>query len=262
MTDTSGKRAIIVGASSGIGRSLAKKLSAEGYHVGLAARRLEMLEELRDELSNPCYVRQLDVRQQASIQPALEELIADLGGLDAIYINAGVSVRSTRLELSDEMTLLETNVIGAVVAANVAAHYFLKQRYGQLIGISSVAGMRGSGRSPGYTASKAYLQNYFEGLRQRLSPFNIQVTDIRPGYVDTPMITGRDDTFWMSSPEKAANQIVEAVNKKKNYAYITKRWVIIAWIMKFLPCWLYDWAFQRVYGKLLRDEATSSIRSS
>jgi short-subunit dehydrogenase len=114
--------------------------------------------------------------------------------------------------------------------------YFKEQGYGHLVNISSVAGIRGNGIAPSYNATKAYQINYLEGLRLNAykSKKNIYVTDVRPGFVDTAMAKG-DGLFWVALVEKAAQQILDAIKRKKNIVYITKRWRLIGYILKLLP---------------------------
>jgi short-subunit dehydrogenase len=117
---------------------------------------------------------------------------------------------------------------------------FLAQGYGHLAGISSIAALRGSWEAPAYNASKAFASNYLEGMHAKAvkSGKPIYVTDIQPGFVDTAMAQG-EGLFWIASPQKAANQILEAIRKRKRHAYITRRWRLIGWILKLLPDFIY-----------------------
>jgi short-subunit dehydrogenase len=119
-------------------------------------------------------------------------------------------------------------------------HLFFKQGYGHLVGISSIAALRGSRYVPTYPASKAYLSTYLEGLRHKVKyeKLRITITDIKPGFVDTAMAQG-DYVFWRAPVAKAAEQIYQAIVKKKKTAYITKRWRLIGWVQKYLPDFLY-----------------------
>lgn len=124
--------------------------------------------------------------------------------------------------------------------ANVAFKYFTKQGFGHIVGLSSLAAIRGASGSPAYNASKAYISNYLQGLRQKASQegLKILITDIKPGFVDTPMAQGRS-LFWVAPVPKAAMQIYNVIAAKKTHAYITKRWRIIAWLLKIIPDWVY-----------------------
>ncbi|MBN2097689.1 MAG: SDR family NAD(P)-dependent oxidoreductase [Candidatus Omnitrophica bacterium] len=239
MAKNSSKKAIVVGASSGIGRALAQVLAQNGYAVGLAARRFELLRQLQNELSSPTYAQRIDISQPDEAMVLLGELISKMGGMDLIVINSGINTRNFTLDWPGEIDTIKVNVSGFVAMANVALKHFLKQNSGHLVGVSSIAGLRGSAHCPSYNASKAFVSNYLEGLRHRLRKHNIYVTDIRPGLVDTAMIKDNKLRFWVSRPEGAAEQIFQAIKKKKKLAYITRRWHFIAWLLKLLPDWIY-----------------------
>ena len=132
-------------------------------------------------------------------------------------------------------------MIGYAAMANIAFKYFWSQGKGHLVGISSIAAIRGSAEAPAYSASKAFVSNYMEGLRKKAYKLclPITVTDIQPGFVNTAMAQG-EGLFWVASPEEAAQQIYEAIKYKKNHSYITKRWRIIAYVLKIIPDWMFN----------------------
>jgi short-subunit dehydrogenase len=231
--------AIVVGATSGIGRALAIELTKEGYTVGATGRRTERLDELKEECPARIYTRFMDVRDTQEAPIALQQLIDKMGGADLIVINSGVLFRDAGWEGIKAM--IDTNVTGFVAIAEVALEYFLGRRSGHLVGISSIAGIRGAKGSPVYNASKGFEITYMEGLRHRIAKTKLPVTitDIRPGFVDTKMIEDRGGLFWVTSPEKAAGQIIDAIKKKKKRTYITKRWRAIAWLANTVPDWIY-----------------------
>ena len=239
------KKAIIIGSSSGIGRALAKKLSAEGYLVALTGRSLEKLQELQKELPGESFVRQIDVRNPREAIHSLRNMIMALGGLDLMIINAGVLFQNEQLRWDLEEQMIHVNALGFAAMANVAADYFLQKDAGCIVGISSVASHRGSGRSPAYNASKAFVSNYMEGLRQKFSKTTIQVLDIRPGFVDTEMIRGRKGLFGVISPEQAADDIFKAIREGKKIAYVPSWWGIVVWFLKRLPESVYHWGYHR-----------------
>lgn len=234
------KRAIIVGASSGIGWELAFILAQNGYLLGLAGRRRHLLEELQNRLPGPAYSKQMDVADQPTAMKGLEELIDKLGGLDLIVISAGIGFINPDLTWAEEKETIEVNVAGFAAVANVAFRYFVRVGRGHLVGISSIAAHRGSREAPAYNASKAFMANYLEGLRNRAikAGLPIVVTDIQPGFVDTAMAKG-EGLFWVAPPRKAAQQIYSAIQRKAFHAYITRRWRLIAWVLKVLPDALY-----------------------
>lgn len=233
------KRAIIVGASSGIGKALAKVMVQHGFEVGITGRRSEKLENLQQQFPDNIHRMTSDATQQEALQH-LEELVEKLGGLDLFIISAGVGYLNKNLNLRLEEKTNQLNVIAFTKLTHWAMHYFQKQGKGHLVNISSVAMHRGGRSAPAYSASKAYQSNYFEGLQQKTHNENrsIVVTDIRPGFVKTAMAKG-DGRFWEASKEKAAQQIFTAIQKKRSLAYVTKRWVLIGWLLTHLPRWIH-----------------------
>jgi short-subunit dehydrogenase len=236
------KRAIVIGASSGIGRALALRLAREGYVVGLTARRLPLLLELQAEIgsrgpgSAGCPVRQMDVSDTARAMVLLEELIEELGGVDLIVVNAGTGHINPDLAWEPERETLGVNVLGFAAMANVAYRHFVRRGTGHLVGISSIAALRGSGVAPAYNASKAFVSTYLDGLRHKLARLRLPVaiTDIQPGFVRTAMAQG-PHVFWAASPEKAAEQIWQAIRLRRMRATITRRWRLVAWMMRIVP---------------------------
>jgi short-subunit dehydrogenase len=237
------KKAIIIGASSGMGRELAKVLVRHDYIVGVTGRRTNLLEELQAELQNKCHIRTMDIADTANAIDILNGLIAEMGGIDLVIISAGTGHSLPDLQWPNEKDTIDTNVLGFTAIATTAFNYFVKQGHGHLVGISSVAAIRGSRYAPTYNASKAFVCNYLEGLRHvaMKTKLPIYVTDIQPGFVDTRMAQG-DKIFWRASTEKAARQIYRAIERKKPHAYVTRRWRLVAWVLKIMPNWLYKWA--------------------
>ncbi len=239
------RKAVVIGASSGIGKALAKVLARNGYEVGLVSRRVELLCELQKEIPSRTFIKQIDVSKPELAMVLLRELINEMGGMDMIVLNSGVNTRNSELEWEKEIELINVNISGFVAGACVAVKHFGAQGSGHIVGISSIAALRGSGTCSSYNASKAFVCNYLEGLRHRLRRNNIYVTDIRPGLVDTAMVRGQAGQFWVASPERAAEQIFQVIKKKGKIAYITRRWRIIAWIMRLLPDWLYALRYKK-----------------
>jgi len=235
------KKAIIIGASSGIGKELAKVLSQNGYAVGLTGRRIELLNSLKNELPTQSFVKAMDVSQTDKAIQQLTELIGEMNGVELIVIGAGVGFINTELEWEKEKATIETNVAGFAAMANVAVQHFLEQRVGHLVGISSIAALRGSGGAPAYNASKAFVSNYLEGLQQKFINLKlpIVVTDVKPGFVDTAMAQG-EGLFWVAPPEKAARQIYKTIKARRNHAYVTKRWRLIGLLLKLMPNYIYN----------------------
>lgn len=233
-------KAIIVGASSGIGKELAYILSKEGFEVGLLARRTHLLESIKSDLKNPAYTSFIDVSKPDDAQLQFEKLVEEMGGVDLVILNSGVGHLNPELFWEKEKETVDVNVLGFTALAGAAFKHFAKEGQGHLVGISSIAAIKGNPIAPAYNASKAYMSNYLEGLRIKAhqEKRNITITDIQPGFVDTDMAKG-DGKFWVAPPRKAADQIFAAIKKQKDHAYVTRRWRFIAWMLKTVPDQLY-----------------------
>jgi short-subunit dehydrogenase len=235
------KNAIIIGATSGIGKGLAKLLVANNYKVGITGRRTELLEKLKSENPNSYFIKTFDITDTKITVEKLEELTDDVGSLDLLIISSGTGDLNESLDFEIENRTIDTNVIGFTCVSNWAFNYFEKQKFGHLVAITSVGGLRGSRQAPSYNATKAYQINYLEALRQKATKLRmpIFVTDIRPGFVDTAMAKG-EGQFWVSTINKATRQIYNAIKRKKKIVYVTKRWRLIAAIVKRIPRQIYD----------------------
>jgi len=234
-------KAIIIGATSGIGKGLAEKLADNNFNVGITGRRTELLNELKLQKPNSFVDSSFDITDTKNIVKKLDKLVVELGGLDLLIISSGTGDLNEKLDFEIEKRTVETNVIGFTCVANWAFNYFESQKSGHLVAISSVGGLRGNRQAPAYNATKAYQINYLEGLRQKATKlkYPIFVTDIRPGFIDTAMAKG-EGQFWVATVEKATRQIFDAIKNKKKIAYITKRWRIIGSILKRIPRQIYD----------------------
>jgi len=234
------RAAIVIGASSGIGRALARVLAEHGYRVGLAARRTDLLAELAGQLPTPSFVKAIDIAKADEAMRRLRELIDEMADVELFVLNAGIGFVNPQLDWDRERDTIDVNVSGFTAMANVAVEYLQKRGSGQIVGVSSIAALRGNRAAPAYNASKAFISNYLEALRNRFRKLNlpIVVTDVQPGFVDTAMAKG-EGVFWAAAPEKAARQIFTAIAKRKEHAYVTKRWRLIAWVLKAVPNWLY-----------------------
>ena len=235
-------KAIVIGAASGIGRELTKILAREGYEVGLADLKKESLFALQSEIPAKSYIRQIDVSSTSEARSEVNSLIHEMGGVDLVILSAGVAYVNPHLEWEKDKQIIDVNVLGFCAMANLFMNYFLEQGRGHLVGISSIAAIRGRGA---YSASKAFISNYLEGLRHKSAREKKQiiVTDIKPGFIDTPLTRrwGKDEKlFWVIPVEKASEMIYKVIQKKKYHAYLSFRWAIIAWIMKCLPRFIYD----------------------
>jgi short-subunit dehydrogenase len=216
------EKAIIIGATSGIGRALAEALDAKGYAVGITGRRVELLDEVLDDLSDPAEAEPVDVTETEEARQHFDALVERLGGVDLVILSAGVGYTDEAESWLHVRQTVET------------------AETGHLVGISSVAAVRENGAAPAYHASKTFVSRYLAGLRHRAAQAGlpIAVTDVRPGFVDTAMAKG-DGLFWVATPERAASQIIRAIKRQRRTAYVTRRWRAVAALLKMLPGWLY-----------------------
>lgn len=229
------KTAIVVGASSGIGRQLSKVLVREGYHVGVAARRLDLLQTLCEELSPKAIPCQLDLAKPDLARPALTGLIQQLKGVDLFVLAAADTRLNPKLRWDRQVQQIDTNVRGFAFAATEATEHFLVQGHGHLVGISSIGGLRGSARSTAYAATKAFVSKYLDGLRYFVEKKGvpIRITEIQPGFVD---VGYSDPKAFMAMPvHKAAELIWRAIRQGKKHTYLGFRGKFTACLVKTLP---------------------------
>lgn len=233
------KKVIIIGASSGIGKELALCYIKAGHRVGITGRRKELLEEIQQQYPQQVCIEVFDVTGNNNIHH-LQNLIQMLDGMDVFVYNSGTADVHKELNEANEMITTKTNVLGFVELTAHAFNFFVNQGHGQIAATSSVAANRGNGWVPSYSASKAYMSNYMEALHIKAGKMkkNISVTDIQPGFVDTPMAKG-DGIFWVATVAKAAGQMFYAIEKRKRKVYVTKRWALFAWLMRQMPYFIY-----------------------
>ncbi len=233
------KNIIIVGASSGLGRQLALLYASAGCRVAIAGRRNNLLQEVRAAFPNQIITACFDATSEDSVWH-LQQLVNQLGVVHLIIYNAGFGAVANALDAEIEKQTVATNVAAFVTAVTFAFNYFNEEGQGQIAVTSSVAAARGNGWAPAYSASKSFMSNYAEGLniKARRLKKNIIITDIKPGFVKTKMAQGHGQ-FWVASVEKAATQIVAAIENKKRVVYITRRWRLVALLLKWIPYFIY-----------------------
>lgn len=234
------RKAIIIGASSGIGKELALVLSSEGYQVGIVARRGHLLEEIVASNREKFIAKECDITVQESAIHCLEELAAELKGIDLLVISAATGELNQTLDQRIELQTTELNVKAFTKVIDWGYNHFKKQNLGHIVAISSMMGLRGSAIAPAYSASKAYQINYLESLRQRaqIEAPQTTITEIRAGSTRTQMMKG-EGHFWINTPQKAAKEILRAIKKKKAVYYVSRRWMIIGFLMKIMPRGIY-----------------------
>jgi short-subunit dehydrogenase len=235
------KKVIIVGASSGIGRALAILYVRAGWTVGVTGRRNELLKSLEFDLkaeNGKVHTECFDVTGDENISH-IRLLIEKMGGLDLLIYNSGYGEVTETMNWETDKRIIETNVTGFTEIVNWAFNYFIDRGAGHIAATSSVGSNRGTAYAPAYSASKAYMSNYMEGLymkayRQKLP---VHITDVQPGFVNTK--EAQNKRFWVIPVEKCARQIFEAIERKQFRAYVSRRWVIIARLIRYMPLSLY-----------------------
>lgn len=234
-------RALVVGASSGIGAALVRELAREGYAVAAVARREAELAALASQCA-PAMVRSyaFDVTDHGATRALFDRAVAELGGLDELYYCAGTMpiLREDEYDLEKDREILEVNCVAASAWFNLAAAHFERRRAGKIIGISSVAADRGRRGNPGYCASKAWMDTFLEGLRNRLARYGVCVLTIKPGYIDTPMLVGRPNMNRSIAPlpvDECARSIRAAVRARAYVRYVPAKWGLVGFVIRSIP---------------------------
>jgi len=237
------KRIVIVGATSGIGRALAIELHKRGYVVGATGRRVERLQELEHQLESRIHTQFMDVVELDDTINQLHQLKKNMGGMDIIVLNAGVSnYQKESVGREADLHVVDVNVRGFANLTSYSFNLFEEQGHGHIVGISSVAGLFGWGLNIPYNASKSFVNTYLQGYRQKAnhSDADISVSTILPGFVESEMTENKKGMFWVQKTDKAATQIADAIERTKNEAYITKRWRFVGWLAKLIPNWVWN----------------------
>lgn len=236
------KKILILGASSGLGQALARTYISRGCTVGLAARRLEPLEALAAEARPGQVVKiaHVDVNVPEAAVESLRQLLAELGPepLDLYLHCAGIGRMSPEISFDAERPTLQTNVVGWTACIDMMYNHLFRQGYGQLAAITSFAANRGLAPAPSYSASKAFQAHYLEALRQHALAFGrseLCVTDLRPGFVSTPLLAHPERLFWVLSTERATIELVRAIDRRKQIATVSLRWRLFAPVLRLAP---------------------------
>jgi NAD(P)-dependent dehydrogenase (short-subunit alcohol dehydrogenase family) len=249
-------RVFITGASSGIGAALAREYAAQGATLGLLARRRDALDQLAASLPNPGRhkVYPVDVTDHAALAAACADFIASAGGADIVIANAGVS-QGTLTEHAEDLAMFET-IFATNVSATVATFApfiaSMKTQGGAptLVGIASVAGIRGLPGAGAYSASKAAVLSYCESLRLEMKPLGIRVVTIAPGYIDTPMTQANPYPMPFLMPAaRFARKAASAIAAGASYQVIPWQMGVVAKLLRALPNGVYDLAFARAPRK-------------
>ena len=234
------KRAIIIGATSGIGQEVAKNLLREGWQIGIAGRRQPALEDFQRIAPEQIKIQSLDVTQ-ADAAEKLNTLIRKLGGMDLFLLSSGIGFQNPELDIDIELNTARTNVEGFTRMVDTAFDYFKQHGGGHLAVISSIAGTKGLGIAPAYSATKRFQNTYIDALEQlsHLQKLNIRFTDIRPGFVATDLLRNGKSPMLMHADE-VARHIVRALKHKKRVAVIDGRYSLLVFFWRMIPRWLWE----------------------
>ncbi len=234
------KRIIIVGATSGMGREVALHYITAGCRVGIAGRRIEALKELQAKAPQSVEIEQLDVTAPDADQ-ALLRLIQKLGGMDLFFLSSGIGSQNLQLQPDIELQTAQTNVVGFTRMVDTAFNYFKRQGGGHLAIISSIAGTKGLGSAPAYSATKRFQNTYIDALAQlsKMENCGIHFTDIRPGFVSTALLKNKSYPMLMR-PEYAAEHIIKALEKQKRVVIIDWKYDILVFFWRLIPRWLWE----------------------
>lgn len=237
-------RAVITGASSGIGEALARHYAAPQNTLGLIARRKDALEALAARLPGQSAVYALDVSDERALARAAEDFVARFGAPDLVVANAGVSAGTHGEAIGDTAKLrrlLEVNVIGLAASLAAFAPAMRAAGRGTLCGVSSVSGFRGLAGAGGYCASKSAANTWLESLRVELRGSGVSVVTVCPGYVDTPMTqVNRYRMPFLLPADEAARRIARAIAGKRRLAVIPWQMALVSYPLRAIPEWLYD----------------------
>jgi NAD(P)-dependent dehydrogenase (short-subunit alcohol dehydrogenase family) len=249
-------RVFITGASSGLGAALAREYAAQGATLGLLARRGDTLAALIATLPNAERHRHyaVDVRDHAAIAAAAQSFLAHAGGVDVVIANAGISV-GTLTEYAEDIPVFAEVIATNVVATAATFAPFIgamraQRTPGRLVGIGSVAGIRGLPGAEAYSASKAAVISYCESLRLEMKPHGIRVVTLCPGYIDTPMTQVNPYPMpFLMAPDKFATRAAQVIAAGDSYAVIPWQMGVVAKVLRLLPNAVYDWAFSKAPHK-------------
>jgi short-subunit dehydrogenase len=247
-----GKTVFLTGASSGIGEALAHALAKKGAILGLAARRLELLEKIAkdcEKVGGTARVFAVDVTDEDAVQRAVDEFIHEFGHIDILIANAGIGgndPETRSLVPSAVRKVIDINLLGAVNTVHAVLPGMKRRNSGHIVAISSLAGFRGLPKSAAYSASKAGMTAFFESVRLDVKHLGIDVTIIQPGFIKTPLTAGRKNKMpFLMELDDAVPLFIRAIEKRKKFAAFPWQLAMIVRAGKIMPAWLYD----RIAGK-------------
>lgn len=236
-------KAIVIGATSGIGMEVAKILASRGWEVGIAGRRLDRLKELKENTDGIVCYKQIDITSTEAADKLLQ-LIEELGGMDLYFHSSGIGWQNNTLDMEKELKTMETNGVGFVRMVDTAFNWFAEKHtdaaYSRIACITSIAETKGLGAAPSYSATKRFQSHYLECLCQqaRMRNLRIAITDIRPGFVRTDLIAGSRYPLQLEAKD-VATSIVNAIEKGKEVKVIDWRYAVLVFFWRLIPRWIW-----------------------
>ena len=229
------KKAVIIGATSGLGLETARLLHGDGWTVGLMGRRIERLEAAANKLKERVFTKVVDIRDKAADQQLIA-LIGEIGGVDLVFHVAGIGKQNMGLTTDIELSTVETNALGFTRMVTAAFNHFADKGHGHIAVVSSIAGTKGLGAAPAYSATKRFQNTYIQCLAQqsKMRGLDIAFTDIRPGFVDTDLLKGGHYPMLMQ-PSYVAKHIVKALYRRKRKVVIDWRYTILTFFWQLIP---------------------------
>ena len=234
------KQAIVLGASSGMGQKVSRMLLDEGWRVGVAARRIDVLNELAEAFPDRVEAMQIDVTADDAPQRLLE-LINRMGGVDLYFHASGIGKQNMLLDEEVERQTVMTNAVGFTRLVDTVYQYMADHQGGHIAVISSIAGTKGLGAAPSYSATKAFQNTYIQALEQQanMRKLPIRFTDIRPGFVDTPLLGDGKKYPMLMDADKVVKEILQAIRQQKHVRIIDWRYRLLVPLWRMIPNWLW-----------------------
>ena len=234
------KKAVVLGASSGIGMEVCRLLLDEGWMIGVASRRTHLLMQLKEQCPDRVEVAGIDVNDDHAPQQLLD-LIGTLGRIDLFFYAPGIGKQNPSLEPDIEMATVATNATGFTRMIGTAYRYMAQHGGGHIAAITSIAGTKGLGPAPSYSATKAFQTTYLQALEQLANTqrLHIRFTDIRPGFVDTALLNDGKHYPMLLKKERVAQEIMRAIHRKDHIRVIDWRWRIVTAFWRRIPRWIW-----------------------
>ncbi len=241
---SSGKKIVVIGGASDIGQALVKNLLKKDHTVVAVDNDQAMLAHMQKHHGNSLIIQHISITKVEEARASFKDLIEKIGGLDICILACAVAPEIRQYGLlhdgdipwSASKETIEVNVLGTTAFANVALNHFIDQQKGYLVGISSLDSLVGHPGCPCYTASKAFMSNYLGAMRKkcsRLKLHNITLCDIRWSFVQ--QVEDELAIGWTNDPDKAAIEMLKAIEQKKQVAYIMDRWSLALWSLMAIP---------------------------